>query len=237
MDILSGAPILVGVDVGQKVDPSCIAVVEAKQVHRGRQRIARHVPAGVTNSGYREAYDEWEKVFETEYTILSIRPLPLQTSYLEVGERIASILCDDRVLHRERTLRVDVTGVGAPVLEVIQGALSSRAGASGVIVKGITFTHGDKYDNHTGVMGKAFLVSRLQSLIQQQLIAAPDVPSVRDMIEELKVYEIKIDQDGNDKYGAFKVGTHDDMVTALGLAILEDPFAQRISSFPDIWLK
>jgi hypothetical protein len=40
---------------------------------------------------------------------------------------------------------------------------------------------------------------------------------------ELLDYEIKIDQDANEKYGAFKVGSHDDLVTALGLAVQEEP--------------
>ena len=34
-------------------------------------------------------------------------------------------------------------------------------------------------------------------------------------------YEIKVDPDGDAKFGAFRVGSHDDLVTALGLAVLE----------------
>ncbi len=30
-------------------------------------------------------------------------------------------------------------------------------------------------------------------------------------------------QDGNERYGAFRVGSHDDLATALGLAVLRDP--------------
>jgi hypothetical protein len=41
-------------------------------------------------------------------------------------------------------------------------------------------------------------------------------------IEELKVYQIKVDQDGGDTYGA-KTGAHDDLATALGLSCLHDP--------------
>ncbi len=36
---------------------------------------------------------------------------------------------------------------------------------------------------------------------------------------ELLSYEIRVDEQADDRYGAFKVGTHDDMVTALGLAV------------------
>jgi hypothetical protein len=38
--------------------------------------------------------------------------------------------------------------------------------------------------------------------------------------EELLNFELRVDERANDTYGAFKVGTHDDMVTALGLAVL-----------------
>jgi len=32
-------------------------------------------------------------------------------------------------------------------------------------------------------------------------------------------YEIRVDENANDRYGAFKVGKHDDLVTAIGLAV------------------
>ena len=39
------------------------------------------------------------------------------------------------------------------------------------------------------------------------------------MARELEDYEIRVTEDANDRYGAFKVGAHDDLVTALGLAV------------------
>ena len=35
-------------------------------------------------------------------------------------------------------------------------------------------------------------------------------------------YEIRVSEDANDRYGAFRTGTHDDLVTALGLAVQTD---------------
>src|SRR5205085_6609104 len=35
-------------------------------------------------------------------------------------------------------------------------------------------------------------------------------------------YEIRVDKNANDTYGAFRVGIHDDLVTALGLATQVD---------------
>ena len=42
------------------------------------------------------------------------------------------------------------------------------------------------------------------------------------LAQELIDYEIRVEPDANDKYGVFKVGTHDDLVTALGLAVQDD---------------
>ena len=42
------------------------------------------------------------------------------------------------------------------------------------------------------------------------------------MSGELLNYELRVDEDANDKYGAFRVGTHDDLVAALGLAVQVD---------------
>jgi hypothetical protein len=38
----------------------------------------------------------------------------------------------------------------------------------------------------------------------------------------LEDYEIRVSEDANDKYGAFRTGAHDDLVTALGLAVQTD---------------
>jgi hypothetical protein len=86
-----------------------------------------------------------------------------------------------------------------------------------------SFTHGDRHtrDGTTASLGKAFLVSRLQALLQTGRIDLPKTTEAQ--AKELQDYEIKIDQDANDQYGAFKVGTHDDPVTALGLWVIEEP--------------
>ena len=43
------------------------------------------------------------------------------------------------------------------------------------------------------------------------------------LAQELLDYEMTIDQDANDTYSAFRVGTHHVLVTAQGLAVLHDP--------------
>jgi hypothetical protein len=48
---------------------------------------------------------------------------------------------------------------------------------------------------------------------------------------ELLRYEIRVSEDANDRYGAFKVGTHDDLVTALGLAVQPAPRPPHLLSW------
>ncbi len=72
-------------------------------------------------------------------------------------------------------------------------------------------------------LGKAYLVSRLQSLLQTGCVHLPRTAEAEALAAELLDYEIRVDQNANDRYGAFRVGTHDDLVTALGLAVQCDP--------------
>lgn len=72
-------------------------------------------------------------------------------------------------------------------------------------------------------MGKGYLVSRLQVLLQERRVRLPaSDPEAAALISELENYQIRIPPDGNEKYGAFSVGSHDDLATALGLAVLRD---------------
>ena len=96
--------------------------------------------------------------------------------------------------------------------------LLSAAGARSIACY---FTHGDRRTEEGGrvSIGRAWLVSRLQSLLQTDRLHLPDTAEARQLAAELRDYEIRVDQDANDRYGAFKVGTHDDLVTALGLGV------------------
>ena len=151
--------------------------------------------------------------------------LPLWTPYPEVADRIARVSGRVRARTRERpTVYVDATGVGQPVVDLLRDQVRS-----GEVVP-VYFTHGDQRNEtlENGrprvTLGKAYLVSRLQTLLQTGRLHLPKTPEARVLNGELLNYEIRVDEDANDKYGAFRVGTHDDLVTALGLAVQVDPF-------------
>ncbi len=222
-------PVAVGVDVGQIHDNTAISVVEVERIHTGKYRYSDMIPAHFDESGMWVAAHDADPVLVSDYTVRTIRRLPLGTSYPDVALHIAEMLCNPVFAQRNVRVLIDVTGVGRPVYEDVQKEIALRKETRHVLLKPITFSHGEKYNKNTGVLAKAFLVSRLQSLLQGGRVHAPDTAEVKATLEELKVYEIKITDDGKDSYGAFQVGKHDDLATALGLSVLEDPFGDQVS--------
>jgi hypothetical protein len=181
--------VTIGVDLGQRRDPTAIAVVEL----------------------------EYRPVDEDHHLVRALERLPLGMSYPKVAERIAEV-CDNVVAwagYQSPMLYVDATGVGMPVIDML------RTRQLNAVLRPVYFTHGDRRTEERGEvkLGKAFLVSRLQALLQSGRLHLPETSEARRLAKELLDYEIRVDQNANDTYGAFKVGSHDDLVTALGLSV------------------
>ncbi len=223
-------PVCIGVDVGQIRDNTAICVAEVSQVNTGKIRYTRE-----PTMGHHDERGNWippqgfETVMRSEYTLRHIRRLPLGTSYPDVALHIADMLCSN--LFQDRSVRVllDVTGVGRPVYDDLRREVALRKECRYVQLKPISFTFGEMYNRSKGTLGKAYLVSRLQSLLQGKRVHGPDIPEMKATLDELRVYEIKVSDAGKDTYGAFKTGTHDDLATAMALACLEDPYGERVS--------
>ena len=183
---------LIGVDIGQKRDPTAICVAEVED--RGE---------------------------EQHYLIRHLERFPLGTPYPEVARRIGEIVEQVAKKGDEAypTLYVDATGVGTPVVDLLR---ESATKTNDVIA--VYFTYGDRRSAEGGEvkLGKAYLVSRLQALLQTGRLHLPRTSESAALSDELLNYEIRVDSNANDRYGAFRVGTHDDLVTALGLAVQVD---------------
>jgi hypothetical protein len=127
------------------------------------------------------------------------------------------------------TIYLDATGVGQPVVDLLT--------AAGVTVTPVYFTHSDRCtprEDASVVLGKTLLVSQLQVLLQSGRILLPRTMEAGVLAEELLNFELKVDEKANETYGAFKVGTHDDLVSALGLGIMA---AQRRGELPFGWYR
>lgn len=209
-------PVVVGVDIGQRSDYSCICVAEAERDPSNLER--------------------WR------FSIRLLERIELGTVYPKVADRIVQVCQriegrDLPTIHaarrdgfhlakRDSVCMVDVTGVGRGVLDILR----ERMGTLDTKVVPATFTHGEKIStNGRGskaeiVVGKSALVSRLTALIQTKRIVAPgSLPLLAVLEKELLDFEIRVSPNGNDTYGAFRVGQHDDAVTAVGLSCLLDP--------------
>jgi hypothetical protein len=62
------------------------------------------------------------------------------------------------------------------------------------------------------------MVSRLQAMFGSGRLHLPKTREAGALTAELLNFELRVDPDGREKSGAFRVGTHDDLVCALGLA-------------------
>ncbi len=208
-----------GIDIGQLVDPTAIVLTE--QVWKP---IQRKVGAG----------DAAPTMIDHHY-VRHMERLDLGTTYPQISEALIEIWAatkrrlvelnvgsgQGKPIVPQLVTYIDATGVGKPVVDVLLDA--------GVPIIPTYFNHGDKRvmlkDERKGLyinLGKAYLVSTMQALLQTNRIHFPkQSQEAKQMARELLDYEIKVDTNANDKYGAFKVGSHDDLVTAAGLTVQE----------------
>jgi hypothetical protein len=197
--------VTVGVDIGQRRDPTAIAVVEQEE-RRGT---------------------------ETHHMVRHLERLPLGSPYPAVAQRVAAVVggVHTATSGEAPTLYMDATGVGTPIVDVLRAA---SVGDLAQLVA-VYFTHGDRRKVERGEvkLGKAWLVSRMQALLQSRLLHLPRTAEAEALGKELLDYEIRVTEDANDRYGAFRVGAHDDLVTALGLATQEDRGGGWSTSYRD----
>lgn len=200
----TGSAPVIGIDIGQQHDPTAIAVVETsvREITDQEQGRPRN---------------------ESHYFVRFLERLPLGTPYPEVARRLGAIWL--RVAERTRQparVFIDATGVGKPVVDALRAQLPLAE------IWAVNFTRGQHRNENRRArkvtLGKAFLVNRLQVLLQDGRLHLPKSSEARALALELLTYEIRVDENAVDRYGAFRVGTHDDLVTAVGLAIQNNPW-------------
>jgi hypothetical protein len=188
---------VIGVDIGQRREPTAICVIE-----REERRID-------------------SRTEEAHFLVRYLQRLPLGTPYPEVSQRVGEIVAGVREKSAGRLPEIyaDVTGLGQSIIDVLE----ARIPGSQVIA--VYFNHGDRrVEEMTGEvkLGKAWLVTRLQVLLQAGRLHLPKTNDAEVLAQELLDYEIHVQEDANERYGAFRVGSQDDLLTALGLAVQRD---------------
>jgi len=195
----------IGIDIGKRHDPSAIVIAVAES----------------------RTFDGKKA---THYTVPFLKRLELETPYPKQVSELTEI-CQGAVKRfresgrsssmKQPRIFVDVTGVGDAVVDLLDPTLKNIG-----ILHPCRFAGGDQLnrsDNGRDFrIGKSHFVSRLQVLAEGKAIHLPEqLAEAKQLSQEMLDFDIDVDeQSGKATYGAIRPGTHDDMVTAIGLACL-----------------
>ena len=116
-------------------------------------------------------------------------------------------------------LVVDQTGVGRPVVDMLEDGLRGRVTCQ---FCPITITGGHEVTKSAAGelrVPKKELVGGLQVLLQtRRLKVARALPEAATLVRELETFRVKVTEAANETFGAWREGQHDDLVLAVGLA-------------------
>jgi hypothetical protein len=150
----------------------------------------------------------------------------LGTPYPEVADRVTRVAGSRELLGRCQ-MAVDATGVGQAVVDLI------RLARPGCRVIPVVVTGGEKESLLDGYYGvpKKDLIMGLQVMLQMgELEVAAGLKHYEDLLAEMAAVEVRVTQQGREQYGAWREGTHDDLVFAVALAIwaLRKSYPRRV---------
>jgi hypothetical protein len=196
---------VLGVELGQKRDHTAVAIVERSDViYRERSAVT---------------YRPFQK---TELRLVFLERLELGLPYPQI---VSAIVETVRRLQQPGSswtvgpniaVVVDATGVGNAVVDLL------KAAGLGCELVPVTITGGE-HESQTAwgwTVPKRDLVSELEVIYATEaLLMADDLEFADALMEELDGMEVKPTESGNEKIGAWREGTHDDLVLAVALAV------------------
>jgi hypothetical protein len=187
----------VGLDLGQSRDFTAIAVLERA-----------------------ELVGDWDPVVYAWRKTIALRlrhleRVPLGTPYTEVVDRVVVVTRSAELAGRCHLI-ADATGVGRPVMDMLRRAELGCRRLWPVLITG-----GDLETDAGGYyrVPKRDLIVGLQLLLQRkglQIAAGMQFGPV--LAREMAEMRVKITPSGNEQYGAWREGEHDDLVLAVALA-------------------
>jgi hypothetical protein len=154
------------------------------------------------------------------FLVRHLERLPPSANYIQLGRRYTEVV--DRLATKTDLsvhTYINVTHAGAPVVTAFQ----KRTGAWSL--RSVYFNHGAQriVDEKRNIqLGKGWLVSRLKVLLPSGQIHLTRTHETEILHRDLDAYRPNLPEDAATRYGAFRVGTQDDLINALGLAVQED---------------
>jgi hypothetical protein len=144
----------------------------------------------------------------------------LGTAYPDIARETARLAA--RVAQQPQAqevwLAVDATGVGLPVVDMLRRERMPRVKMLPVMITGGLTEHKNGRVWH---VPKRNLVGVTQTALQTGRVKVPSgLPVTATLTEELRNFQMKVSLGtGHDSYGAWREGTHDDLVLALACAL------------------
>jgi hypothetical protein len=189
-----------GLDLGQRQDYTAIAVVE------------RDEPVFI-----RFDYVDWlrkKTKIETRFVVRYLDRVALGTSYVSIVERVRRMVKSEELRGRCSVV-VDGTGVGGAVVDLL------RDSDMDCELVPVQITGGSKARREAGAWNvpKRELISVVQVLFEQgRLVFADGMPRMGTLLDELMAMRVRVTTEGNERYGAWREGAHDDLALAVAMA-------------------
>lgn len=159
---------------------------------------------------------------DSHYHCVQLFRFPLRMPYHEIVQDVQRILSLPELVKSSK-LVVDATGVGAPVVDLLMAANLNPIPI--MIVSGASFSLTAQGVYH---VPKVELVSNFQVLLQSGRVAfAQKLPDVQTLLTEMTTFQVRVTRAANEVFGAFREGTHDDLVLASALPLW---YAEKIDA-------
>jgi hypothetical protein len=193
---------VMGVDLGQSMDPTAIIVMHASRAP---------LPTwSVDHLNHTTKQD-----IEQHFDIVHAERMPLGTSYPDIVNYVGELLRRPP-LRQDCHLVIDESGVGRAV-----GDMFDQAGLRPVrvsITAGTDATRHERYPRRWSV-AKSLLISGVDAALHaNQLRFAADLREAHALAEELKDFRRHLTAAGRATYQA-RTGKHDDLVLAVAIAL------------------
>jgi len=248
--------IQIGIDLAKTRDYTAIAVAAVRE--RARQMTAVQIAsANPASAGTESVYtvqliDRLEHDLAYPVQIARImelcvrlrerllevrRSVALHEPWLNTGPRLALPI-------PPISIYLDATGLGGPVSELLETALKDDPRTREMHLYPLVFMSGERFTRsgaragEPGRIGKTYLIARVQALLATACLELPkQVPIAPELRREIDTYHVNIDAStGQETWGAAGPGSaHDDLVTALALAVVDDPRRRRVTYGPRLW--
>ena len=199
--------LFIGLDLGQAQDFSALAIIECV-------RTATTTGSNGARANCLNTKDEINSLH-----CIHLHRWQLRTAYPAI---VADVVQMINALDPERSpdgkpvLAIDATGVGAPVVDLFKREQINAILAPIQIVGGANVSE----ENGMTRVPKRDLVSVVQVGLQnRKLKIASGLNLAETLARELQNFTVKITDAANDVYGAWREGTHDDLVLAVALAV------------------